>query len=89
MTSKYVYVGPDRPFGLPLMRNAVLAGGPETIFPALSPLFAEHKVFRHLFAPVAELARARLALSTPGSPLSLYSAQIKKAGDALKTVNGK
>ena len=86
MTSKYVYVGPDRPFGLPLMRNAVLAGEPETIFPAL---FAEHKVFRHLFAPVAELARARLALSTPGSPLSLYSAQIKKAGDALKTVNGK
>lgn len=86
MTTKYVYVGPDRPFGLPLTRNTVLAGEPESVLPALKPFFADHPQFRRLFfVPVAELAQARQALATPGTPQALFSEQLKKAVAARKS----
>lgn len=82
--NKYVYLGPARPFGLPLMPNAILAGKAEDVFPEAQPFFGEHKSFRRLFVPVAELASARAAMATPGSPLALYRDEIKAASDAFK-----
>ncbi len=80
----FVYVGPDRPFGLPIMRNTILAGEPEDVFPdAWTPL-REHRNFRKLFVPVSELAGARAALKKPGTPLYLFSQEIKKASDDFK-----
>ena len=35
-----IYIGPDRPFGLPLMRNAILRGEPQAVLPQLTAAFA-------------------------------------------------
>ena len=80
----FVYIGPNRPFELPIMRNAILAGAPEAVFPQLTPLLEEHKSFRKLFVPVSGLAQARASLNQPGSALAAFSAEIKKASDNFK-----
>ena len=51
-TTACMYLGPSRPFGLPLMRNAILRGKPEEVFPVLADLFEEHPELRTLFVPV-------------------------------------
>lgn len=81
---KNVYVGPPRPFNLPLMPNSILADAPETVFPPLRQLFARHENFRKLFVPVADLAKARAALKLPGSSLSGIAREIGHASQAAK-----
>lgn len=84
MQKTYVYLGPNRPFGTSLMRNAILADDPEKVFPALTPLFAEHKEFKNLFVQADKLAQSRRAITVPGSALYLYNERIKAASDSLK-----
>ena len=76
-----IYVGPSRPFGLPIMRNAILAGEPDTVYPSAKPFFEEHKEFKKLFVPANQLAQARAAMREPGSALSLWGERIKEASD--------
>lgn len=81
MAKAFVYVGPSRPFGLPLMKNAILAGEPEAVFPQGANIFEKHKNLRRLFVPVKELAVAQAALKNSGSALSLAAAQVKRESD--------
>lgn len=76
---KYIYLGPNRPFGLPLMRNAILADNPENVFPQAREHFQKSQAFRKLFIPVepaSGLAQARKAVATPGTPLNDYFSQV-------------
>lgn len=80
---RYVYLGPNRPFGLPLKKNAILADSPEKVFPALDALGKKHPGLLRLFAPVDPangLAQARRLLREPGSALNIYYETIAKAG---------
>jgi hypothetical protein len=77
-----MYLGPSRPFGLPLMHNAILRGAPEAVFPALTALFAEHKEFRRLFVRTPDLAEARRRMAVPGSDLARAHDAIKQASAA-------
>ena len=62
-TPTLMYIGPDRPFGLPLRHNTLLRGAPEEAFPALGALLAKHEDLRTLFVPVEDLATARMLLT--------------------------
>lgn len=77
--TQYMYLGPNRPFGLPLVTRAIFRGDPEKTFPQLSALFARHKELRSLFVPVADLATSRMLLATPGTALRKAYAAIKAA----------
>ena len=80
-----VYVGPSRPFGLPLMTNAILRCEPEQLFPSITGLFEAHPAFKCLFVPVARLAQARRRLGMAGSDMASAHAAITKASaDARK-----
>ena len=81
MAKAFVYLGPSRPFGLPIMKNAILAGEPEAVYPQGAKIFEERKNLRRLFVPVKDLAIARAALANAGSALSLAAAQVKKESD--------
>lgn len=75
-----MYLGPSRPFGLPLMQNAILHGKPEEVFPVLADIFKEHPELRTLFVPVdAELATARMLRTMQGTALHKAYAAIKSA----------
>lgn len=82
---RYVYLGPDRPFGLPLKKNAILADAPEKVFPALEKPGREHPGLLRLFVPVdpaSLLVRARRQLRESGSVLGITYEAIAKAGAA-------
>ncbi|MBQ3059609.1 MAG: 50S ribosomal protein L37 [Desulfovibrio sp.] len=80
-----VYVGPSRPFGLPLMTNAILRCEPEQLFPSITGLFEAHPAFKRLFVPVPQLAQARKRLGMAGSDMASAHAAITKASaDARK-----
>ena len=64
-----IYLGPDRPFGLPLMKNAILAAEPEKIFPQAKKYLADRS-FRRLFVSPENLAEARKAVNSPGSVMN-------------------
>lgn len=83
-SKKTFYLGPSKPFNLPLMQNSILADAPERVFPQLAPFFEQHRNFKKLFVPVAELASARASLKLPGSRLSIISAEIGAASSAFK-----
>ena len=59
-----VYVGPDRPFGLPLRTSAVLRGEP---LPQLAAVIEANPDLKKLFVPVEELAETRCQLRKEGS----------------------
>ena len=73
--TQYMYLGPNRPFGLPLVTRAIFRGDPEKTFPQLSALFE----LRTLFVPVAELATSRMLLTMQGTALHNAYAAIKSA----------
>lgn len=79
-----MYIGPSRPFGLPLMRHAILRGAPEAIHPGLSDLFAAHPPLRDLFVPIAQLADARRLLGIAGSSFHLAFEAVKSASAAAR-----
>ena len=71
-----VYVGPDRPFGLPLRTNAILRGEP---LPQLEAVLAGHPDMRKLFVPVEALAETRLQLRKEGSGMQRLFKTISEA----------
>lgn len=81
----YAYVGPARPFGVPLMPHAILRGEPVTVFPALEKPMQEHPALRRLFVPVADLARARQELARQGSGLCIIYRDIQTASAKART----
>lgn len=83
----FVYVGPSRPFNLPIMGNAILASEPERVFPAIKPFFDTHRQFKKLFVPVDKLAQTRQALKDPGSAISIWRDQIREASENMKASN--
>ena len=83
-SNKSVYLGPARPFNLPIMPNAILADYPEKVFPDLTRHFEKYPNFSKLFVSVNDLPEARVAIKTPGSPLSLISKEIGNASDEFK-----
>lgn len=74
-----VYIGPARPFGVPLMPHAILRGEPVTVFPALEKPMQDHPALARLFVPVADLARARQELANAGSGLAITYRNIQTA----------
>ena len=82
--TQYMYLGPNRPFGLPLMRNAILRGNPEEVFPVLADLFEEHPELRMLFVPVdGDLATARMLRTMPGT--AMYQAYVAVQDASIKS----
>ena len=80
-----VYLGPSRPFGLPLLTNAILRCEPEQLFPSITAMFEAHPAFKRLFVPVAQLAQARKRLGMAGSDMaSVHAAITKASADARK-----
>lgn len=81
----YAYVGPARPFGVPIMPNAILRGEPCAVIPALVPAMQKHPALRRLFVPVAQLAQARQELARPGSGLAIIHRDISAASAKART----
>lgn len=71
-----VYVGPDRPFGLPLRTSAVLRGEP---FPQLAAVIEANPDLKKLFVPVEELAETRCQLRKEGSGMHRLFKTINEA----------
>ena len=71
-----VYVGPDRPFGLPLRTSAVLRGEP---FPQLAAVIEANPDLKKLFVPVEELAEPRCQLRKEGSGMQRLFKTINEA----------
>ena len=77
-TTACMYLGPSRPFGLPLR------GKPEKIFPVLEDLFGEHPELRTLFVPVdGDLATARMLRTMPGT--AMYQAYVAVQDASIKS----
>lgn len=81
----YAYVGPARPFGVPIMPNAILRGEPVAVIPPLGPAIEEHPALARLFVPVADLARARQELARQGSGLCIIYRDIQTASAKART----
>lgn len=71
-----VYVGPDRPFGLPLRTSAVLRGEP---LPQLAAVIEANPDLKKLFVPVEELAETRCQLRKEGSGMQRLFKTINEA----------
>lgn len=78
-STTYAYVGPARPFGVPIMPHAILRGEPAAVLPELGPALQKHPTLRHLFVPVGDLARARQELARQGSGLCIIYRDIQTA----------
>lgn len=79
-TTACMYLGPSRPFGLPLMQNAILRGKPEEVFPVLADRFEEHPELQTLFVPVdGDLATARMLRTMPGTAMYQAYAAVRDA----------
>lgn len=71
-----VYVGPDRPFGLPLRNSAVLRGEP---LPQLAAVIEANPDLKRLFVPIGKLAETRRQLREAGSGMQRLFQNISKA----------
>lgn len=71
-----VYVGPDRPFGLPLRTSAILRGEP---LPQLAAVVESNPDLKKLFVPVEKLAEVRLQLRERGSVMQRLFSDISEA----------
>ena len=72
-----VYIGPNKPFGVPLRRNALLLGEPS---PQLREALSAHPELGELLVPVEKLAEARSRLREKGSRLHELFETINEAG---------
>lgn len=83
-TTACMYLGPSRPFGLPLMRNAILRGKPEKIFPVLEDLFGEHPELRTLFVP-GMVRSMRAVARSPSTGTAMYQAYVAVQDASIKS----
>ena len=86
--NKVMYLGPARPFGLPINTRTVLAGKPEEVFPDIAPRLEQYPSFRKLFVPIPEVPRARGQLALEGSGLFNSYKNIKAASEAWRAERG-
>lgn len=84
---KMMYLGPNRPFNLPIPARAVLAGTPDQVFPGIAQRMASHPELRLLFVPIRDVPKAKAQLALPGSRLSTIYNKIKSASDAWRKGN--
>lgn len=73
-----VYIGPSRPFGLPLVTGAIFAGDPGYALAALKFHLQGDPDFSRLFVEPARLAAARAAIAQKGTPLNIIFERVKK-----------
>lgn len=78
---KLMYLGPARPFDLPINTRAVLAGTPEQTIPGIAQKFEQYPSFRKLFVPIPEVPKAKAQLAIEGSSLFTVYKNIKAASD--------
>lgn len=88
MSEKVMYLGPNRPFDLPLATRAVLNGAPEQVFPQAEPFLAAHPDLRKLFIPILSIPAAKAQLALEGSPLYTAYHNIRAAHDAWRAARG-
>lgn len=81
---KLMYLGPARPFDLPINTRAVLAGTPEQTIPGIAQKFEQYPSFRRLFVPISEIPKAKAQLAMEGSGLFSIYKNIKAASDAWR-----
>lgn len=81
---KLMYLGPARPFGLPLQTRSVLSGEPCEIFPQIEPFMAKHPELDRLFVPIPEIPKAKAQLALDGSRLNAAYKSVKAASDAWR-----
>ncbi len=74
--NRTVYIGPPRPYGLPLMNRAVLMPGAHIA--GLDKAREEHPSLNRLFVPIERLAVARAALAEQGSALQRAYAAVQQ-----------
>ena len=84
-----LYIGPSKPFGLPLMQGAILRGEPARVFPQLAGHLEAHPDMARLFVTVAELPEARRQVKENGSVLHRAYEHVKKASDELRAGQGR
>ena len=65
--NRRIYIGPSRPYGLPLMNAAILLPGAPV--PGLDKAREKHPQLAQLFVPIENLAIARRQVMQNGSPL--------------------
>ncbi len=81
---KLMYLGPARPFDLPVNTRAVLAGTPEQTIPGIREKFEQYPSFRRLFVPISEIPKAKAQLALEGSGLFTVYKNIKAASDTWR-----
>lgn len=81
---KLMYLGPNRPFDLPLASRAVFAWPPEQVIPGLAQKFGAYPALRKLFVPIADVPAAKAQLALQGSALATIYNKIKSASDAWR-----
>jgi hypothetical protein len=84
-----LYIGPSRPFGLPLMRFAILRGEPARVMPQLAERLEAHPEMARLFVSIEALPEARRQVAETGSVLNQAFENVKKASDALAAKQGR
>lgn len=81
-----IYVGPARPYGLPLMNRAVLMPG--AAVGGLKEALAAHPALGKLFVGIDALASARAALLRDGDPLRVAYETVQKETLAQRKATG-
>lgn len=81
-----IYIGPARPYGLPMTNRAVLMPGASV--PGLDTATKEHPALAKLLVPLEKLAIARAALLRAGDPLRVAYDTVQKETLALRQTNG-
>lgn len=86
--NKLMYLGPNRPFDLPLSSRAVLSGAPEEVFPQAAPFIARYPGLKKLFVPLSAIPAAKAQIALEGSALNTAYRNIKTASDAWRAERG-
>ena len=86
---KLMYLGPARPFDLPINTRAVLAGTPEQTIPGIAQKFEQYPSFRRLFVPISEIPKAKAQLALEGSSLFTVYKNIQAASAAWRKERNK
>lgn len=80
--NRTIYIGPARPYGLPLMNRAILLPG--ATIPGLDKAREAHPQLQRLFVPIENLAASRKMLEENGSPLQRAYADVLHESMALR-----
>lgn len=79
-----MYIGPSRPYKLPLMTNAIILDNQGVA--GLQEALKEHAELKILFVPIEKLGVSRILVKEKGTPL--YNAYMKVKLDTEKLKSG-